>query len=61
MCTECGHVGCCDDSEGRHAAAHHRETGHPTVRSTEIGEHWAWCFVDGVAADLDSDPDTERV
>lgn len=46
LCMTCGHVGCCNDSPGRHAAAHHHETGHPVIRSWEPGEDWAWCYVD---------------
>jgi uncharacterized UBP type Zn finger protein len=46
MCQACGHIGCCDDSPERHASAHHRETGHPIVRSAEPGEDWSWCYVD---------------
>jgi CPA1 family monovalent cation:H+ antiporter len=46
LCLTCGHVGCCDSSRGRHASAHHRETGHPVMRSLEPGESWRWCFVD---------------
>ncbi|HWB70200.1 MAG TPA: UBP-type zinc finger domain-containing protein [Solirubrobacterales bacterium] len=48
MCQSCGHVGCCDNSEGRHATGHHRETGHPIARSAEPGEDWSWCYVDEV-------------
>ncbi len=48
LCMACGHVGCCDDSEGRHASAHWRRTGHPVARSLEPGESWAWCFEDEV-------------
>ncbi|MGI3223386.1 UBP-type zinc finger domain-containing protein [Streptomyces sp. GTA36] len=40
----CGHVGCCDDSPGKHATAHHRTTGHPIIRSFEPGERWFWNF-----------------
>lgn len=47
-CATCGAVGCCDSSEGRHASAHHRESGHPVMRSIEPGEAWRWCYVDGV-------------
>ena len=47
-CLSCGHIGCCDSSPGRHATAHHRETGHPVVRSVEPGEAWGWCYVDQV-------------
>ncbi|MDF1703974.1 MAG: UBP-type zinc finger domain-containing protein [Aeromicrobium sp.] len=42
----CGHVGCCDSSEGKHATAHFHETSHPVMRSFEPGEAWRWCFVD---------------
>jgi hypothetical protein len=44
----CGHVGCCDNSPGRHATKHFQETGHPIMRSGEEGEDWMWCFVDEV-------------
>lgn len=46
ICMSCGHVGCCDSSEGKHATAHFEETGHPVMRSFEPGEAWRWCFVD---------------
>lgn len=49
ICLECGHVGCCDDSPGRHATAHSRESGHPVIRSLEPGEEWSWCFADRLA------------
>ncbi len=45
-CTECGHVGCCDDSPNRHATAHHHATRHPIIRSLEPGEEWLWCYED---------------
>lgn len=48
LCVHCGHVGCCDSSEGQHATAHFHETGHPVMRSLEPGEAWRWCFVDEV-------------
>jgi CPA2 family monovalent cation:H+ antiporter-2 len=48
VCLECGHVGCCDSSPGRHATAHFHATGHPVMRSIERGERWGWCFVDEV-------------
>ena len=47
-CLDCGHVGCCDSSPRRHAAAHYRETSHPVMASAEPGEAWRWCFVDEV-------------
>ena len=46
MCQTCGHIGCCDNSPGRHATAHFRATGHPIIRSAEPGENWSWCYRD---------------
>jgi hypothetical protein len=46
ICLECGHVGCCDDSPGRHATRHAGTSSHPIIRSLEPGETWCWCFVD---------------
>ncbi len=48
LCLTCGHVGCCDSGEFKHAAAHYDETGHPVMRSFEIGEAWRWCYVDEI-------------
>ena len=48
MCMTCGYVGCCDSSVSRHADRHHSETGHPVMRSVEIGEAWKWCYVDQI-------------
>ncbi|MGI8814244.1 MAG: UBP-type zinc finger domain-containing protein [Pseudonocardia sp.] len=45
-CLSCGHLGCCDSSPRRHAAAHWHTDGHPLVRSAEPGEDWAWCYPD---------------
>jgi CPA2 family monovalent cation:H+ antiporter-2 len=47
ICMTRGHVGCCDDSAGRHATAHWRASGHPVIRSLEPGEAWGRCFEDG--------------
>lgn len=52
VCADCGHVGCCDDSEDRHATAHFEQTGHPVIRSGEPDQHWAWCFADEQSAEL---------
>jgi uncharacterized UBP type Zn finger protein len=49
ICLACGHVGCCDDSPGKHASAHGRQPGHAIMRSLEPGEDWSWCFVDELA------------
>jgi uncharacterized UBP type Zn finger protein len=46
ICLQCGHVGCCDDSPGRHASRHASTSAHPIIRSLEPGETWSWCFVD---------------
>ena len=48
LCLTCGHVGCCDDSPGKHATQHHHETEHPIIQSFEPGETWRWCYVDEV-------------
>jgi hypothetical protein len=48
ICLECGRVGCCDSSPGRHASAHARAAHHPIIRSLEPGEEWSWCFEDEV-------------
>ena len=46
LCLACGHVGCCEYSKNKHAAAHYAATGHPVIQSYEPGEHWAWCYID---------------
>ena len=46
LCLTCGHVGCCDNSAGKHATLHFHKTHHPIIRSFEPGEDWAWCYVD---------------
>ncbi|HME01953.1 MAG TPA: UBP-type zinc finger domain-containing protein [Solirubrobacteraceae bacterium] len=43
-CAACGQVGCCDNSPGQHASAHHRATGHPVIRSFEPGEEWFYDY-----------------
>ena len=45
-CLTCGHVGCCDSSEGQHATRHFLETGHPVMASAEPGETWCWSYVE---------------
>ncbi len=49
LCTTCGHVGCCDSSPGRHAAAHAGDQDHPVMCSVEPGEDWGWCYLDRTA------------
>jgi uncharacterized UBP type Zn finger protein len=50
LCLTCGHVGCCDQSIGRHATKHFQATGHPVMESykeaPEGEQEWRWCFVD---------------
>jgi EmrB/QacA subfamily drug resistance transporter len=45
-CLRCGHVGCCDNSPGRHASQHWHTSSHPLVQSFEPGEDWGWCYPD---------------
>jgi uncharacterized UBP type Zn finger protein len=47
-CLICGHIGCCDESENKHATNHFHHTGHPIIRSFEPGEDWRYCYVDDV-------------
>src|SRR5579875_2034115 len=54
ICLQCGHVGCCDDSPGRHATAHARAAAHPLIRSLEPGERWSWCYEDEVMMVIDA-------
>jgi uncharacterized UBP type Zn finger protein len=51
LCMTCGHVGCCDNSPGRHATRHFHQTRHPVIKSYEPEEAWAWCYVDDEMAD----------
>jgi len=46
LCLTCGHVGCCDQSAGKHATEHFHGTRHPIMRSFEPGEDWGWCYAD---------------
>ena len=56
LCLACGHVGCCDNSPGRHATAHFHDVAHPLIRSYEPGENWWWCYVDDLAFEVDGAP-----
>ncbi len=59
LCRECGHVGCCDQSIGKHATAHFHDTGHAVMEGYDPPEGWGWCYVDEIVVDL---PDqTEQV
>jgi len=48
MCSICGHVGCCDQSQGKHATKHFHSSGHPVMRSFQPEEDWGWCYVDNL-------------
>lgn len=56
MCMACGHIGCCDNSPGRHATDHFHRTAHPLIQSFEPGEDWWWCYVDEVAMEIPGAP-----
>ena len=56
FCQICGRVGCCNDSPGKHAAAHYSATGHELIRSFEPGEDWFWCYLDEVAFNVEAAP-----
>lgn len=58
LCLNCGHVGCCDDSENKHAAAHFDADQHPVMASFEPGESWRWCYVDKILIDPDGSAGT---
>ena len=50
QCLECGKVGCCDSSVGRHATAHFHDSTHPVMQSAEPGEVWRWCYLHHLTA-----------
>ena len=52
LCRECGRVGCCDQSPGRHATAHFHTTRHPIIEGYDPPEGWGWCYVDETMVDL---------
>jgi len=47
LCRTCGHVGCCDSSQGKHATQHFQDTGHPIMAAykSQRGD-WSWCYID---------------
>jgi uncharacterized UBP type Zn finger protein len=53
ICRVCGHVGCCDQSPGKHATKHYKATQHPVMESYDPPEGWGWCYVDDVMIDLE--------
>src|SRR5215469_16439500 len=46
-CTECGHIGCCDNSPNQYASKHNTTTGHPIITSFEHGEDWFYDYRTG--------------
>lgn len=52
LCRVCGHVGCCDQSPGRHASGHFRATHHAVIEGYDPPEGWGWCFVDNMMVEL---------
>ena len=58
LCLSCGHVGCCDNSRGKHATKHFHRTRHAIMRSFEPGEDWGWCYVDDLV--LEPAPSASR-
>ena len=55
VCLTCGHVGCCDSSQGKHATKHFHATRHPIIESFETGEDWGWCYLDDAFVELPSE------
>lgn len=44
MCTECGHVGCCE-SQLAHNTEHARASGHPVIKSMPLEDSsFTWCY-----------------
>jgi ubiquitin-hydrolase Zn-finger-containing protein len=46
-CTQCGHIGCCDNSPSQHATKHNITTHHPIITSFEQGEDWFYDYRTG--------------
>jgi Zn-finger in ubiquitin-hydrolases and other protein len=53
ICRSCGHVGCCDQSPGKHATKHFQASGHPIIEGYDPPEGWGWCYVDDTFIELD--------
>jgi hypothetical protein len=52
VCRACGHVGCCDQSRGKHATQHFHRSSHPIIEGYDPPEGWGWCYIDEVMFDL---------
>lgn len=62
LCRECGHVGCCDQSIGKHASSHFHAMGHPIMEGYDPPEGWGWCYIDEKIIDLpDQTPQTGHI
>jgi len=60
-CTACGHIGCCDNSLGRHATAHFEASGHAVLTSFEPGEDWFYDYRDdAMVGGIDLAPPTSH-
>ncbi len=59
LCRACGHVGCCDQSIGKHATAHFQATRHPIIEGYDPPEGWGWCYIDEVFLDLSETATTQ--
>ena len=40
VCRSCGHVGCCDQSKGKHATKHFHRSKHPIIEGYDPPEGW---------------------
>jgi CPA1 family monovalent cation:H+ antiporter len=44
VCMTCGHIGCCESTNG-HALAHSLASGHPLIRELPISQRsFTWCY-----------------
>ena len=58
LCQACGHVGCCDQSQGTHATKHFHQSKHAIMKSFQPGEDWSWCYVDELFIEPAASPAT---
>ncbi len=52
ICRTCGHVGCCDQSPGKHGTKHWQATKHPIIEGYDPPEGWGSCFPDDEMVEL---------
>jgi uncharacterized UBP type Zn finger protein len=44
ICLTCGHIGCCESTNG-HGSAHAKTNGHPIIRSLPLSpSSFTWCY-----------------